>query len=517
MSKKTRILDFYASKAWAIQESSLHEMHQIYQAAIDRKLDGKELDIDALAAKIGKPLDNTRAVTVRDGVAIVPVSGPIFRYANIFTEISGATSVDVLATDFRQALDDRSIRAIILEINSPGGEVDGTSELAQHIFEARGLKPIIAYVSHLGASAAYWLASACDEVVANDTASLGSIGVVGSVFIDKNPRRIQFVSSQSPNKRPNPETEGGRSQIQSHIDDLAQVFVNTVARNRDMTAEEVIEAGGAGGLRVGQLAVDAGLADRVGTLEALIAELSDSSKTFTPPRAQNLNKPSVLQDGSGSETLKPGVEKMADKENDKETEGAEVDQAKLDKTIGERISAFFTEKFGASSPPAKDAAPIVDNAAVEQAKAEATAAKQEAEEAKREATEAKLQVAKIQKESREARFKTLAKDWIGETAHHVAVLEQLAQLEGGEESALFQGYVKQQKAAVEQTNPALFGEIGSSAPAEGSASADIDAQAKKLASESGGKLTYQQAYDQIYAGNADLRSRVDAEERRSVN
>src|ERR1051325_832231 len=96
--RKTRVLDFYASKSWAILEQSLQEMFEIYKTALDRKAIDVEFDPQAVAAKLGRPLDNTRAVAVRDGVAIVPVSGPIFRYANLFTAISGAKSIEVLAT-----------------------------------------------------------------------------------------------------------------------------------------------------------------------------------------------------------------------------------------------------------------------------------------------------------------------------------------------------------------------------------------------------------------------------------
>src|SRR5688572_16198742 len=143
----SRILDFYASKAWAIQENSLQEMYGIYQAALQRRSDGVDFDPESVAAKTGTRLDNTRSVEVRDGVAIIPVTGPIFRRANLFTEISGATSIQVLAKDFDQALENPRVKSILFEINSPGGEVDGTSEFADHIFHARGHKPLVAYVS----------------------------------------------------------------------------------------------------------------------------------------------------------------------------------------------------------------------------------------------------------------------------------------------------------------------------------------------------------------------------------
>src|SRR5437773_11452752 len=109
MASKRRLLDFYASKSWAILETNLQEMYEIYKSALERKALDTEFNPEAVAAKIGRPLDNSRTVTVRDGIAVLPVSGPIFRYANLFTEISGATSIEVLATDFQQALDDRAV------------------------------------------------------------------------------------------------------------------------------------------------------------------------------------------------------------------------------------------------------------------------------------------------------------------------------------------------------------------------------------------------------------------------
>lgn len=494
MKSRHRILDFYASKPWAILEANLQEMYQIYQSALERKAVDLDFNPEAVAAKIGRPLDNSRTVTVRDGIAVLPVSGPIFRYANLFTEISGATSIEVLATDFQQAMDDRTVKAIVLEINSPGGEVDGTSELAQHIYDARGQKPIIAYVGHLGASAAYWLASACDEIVCNDTASLGSIGVVGTVCVHKDKHHIEFVSSQSPNKRPNVETESGRAQVQSHIDTLADVFIETIARNRGMSAEDVINQGGAGGLKVGQQAVAAGLADRIGTLEGVLTELSNPESGQLRSAAENVNQKPVLQLDTDNETLK-GANAMAEEKDPKPAADA---QPKTD-------------------PPKVEAKPVDDTAQLEAAqKAAAETAQQlDAERAaNKELSEqvASLQsgVAELQKQARATRFAELVKDWIGESAHHVAMLETLSGMEGSEASKLFTDYVTQQKAAAEQVRTSkIFGELGSSAPAEGSAEAELDRLAKEKAAAE--KTTYQIAYDAVMVANPELVKRLRAE------
>lgn len=270
-----RLLSFLSDQPWAITEGFAQRMLEIYYVALERKARGEELDKKALEKELGRPLDNTHTVTIRDGVATIPVEGPIFRRADMFTEISGATTVETLAKDFNEALSDPNVSAIVLYVDSPGGEVNGVNEFSDMIYAARGQKPVVSYVAHLGASAACWIATAADSVVIDATASMGSIGVIAAVRdpTKENKREIEFVSSQSPNKRPDPTKEAGKAQIQSFVDDLAQVFVDTVARNRNVSAEKVVSDFGSGALLVGQKAVDAGLADRVGSYEQVLAEL----------------------------------------------------------------------------------------------------------------------------------------------------------------------------------------------------------------------------------------------------
>lgn len=265
--------DLAAGRAWAMSESDLMTVMQI--AA--REGEGPE----AVAMKLGRPLDNTRTVDVRDGVAIVPMVGPMFRRANMLTEISGATSTEVFAQDFRAALDNPDIRGIILDMSSPGGEASGVNEVANAIFESRGIKPVVSYVSDMAASGAYWIASAADRIVMDATASVGSIGVVTRYV--KSPDRpgvrvTEIVSSQSPNKRLDPETDAGRMEIQRQVDAMAQVFVESVARNRSTTAAAVMERFGRGGMEVGAHAVRLGMADALGSLEGVIAEMSGRSR-----------------------------------------------------------------------------------------------------------------------------------------------------------------------------------------------------------------------------------------------
>jgi ClpP class serine protease len=260
-----RILRAITADRWAIQSDALERIVAIAQGLNDSP--------ESVAAKIGRPLDNTRTVARRGDVAIVPVSGPIFRYANLFTDVSGATSIETLARDFRTAVDDPSVKSVVLEIDSPGGQVAGVSEFAEQVRAAAALKHVIAYVSDLGASAAYWIASAASEIVARDTARLGAIGVVLRA-VGGNKDEIKFISSQSPNKHAPPDSDAGRGQYQAEVDKLADVFIAAVAEYRGVSVEAVTHDFGRGGVLVGQEAVNAGLADRLGSLESVIDELN---------------------------------------------------------------------------------------------------------------------------------------------------------------------------------------------------------------------------------------------------
>jgi ClpP class serine protease len=255
-----RAIDLLLGTAWAIDPESMQTIVDIAQRANDAP--------EAVAARLGRPLDNTRRVTERDGAAVIPISGPIFRRANLFTEISGATSVEVLAQDLATAIADPSINNIVLEIDSPGGQATGIAELAAQIRDSS--KPIIAYVDGMAASAAYWLAAAADTVIVSPTALIGSIGVVASYRTEKD-APIRIISSVSPLKQASPDTDAGRAEAQRIVDELAAVFVADIAAYRNTSVEQVLQDFGRGGVRVGADAVSVGMADSVGTFESIFS------------------------------------------------------------------------------------------------------------------------------------------------------------------------------------------------------------------------------------------------------
>jgi enoyl-CoA hydratase/carnithine racemase len=164
----------------------------------------------------------------------------------------------------------------VLAINSPGGQIDGINELANMIRAANGAKPITAYVDGLAASGAYWLASAAGRIVADESAQLGSIGVLATVVDDpeaderRGIKRYDIVSSQSPLKRTDPATDDGRQQLQAMVDSLAQLFIEKVAAFRGQSPEKVARDYGRGAVMGAREAVTMGLADGLGSLEGLL-------------------------------------------------------------------------------------------------------------------------------------------------------------------------------------------------------------------------------------------------------
>ena len=281
--------DLVASTPWAILPSMLETISAIARREND--------PLEAVEARLGRPLQNTRAVSLRGDVAVVPVTGPIFRYANLFTAVSGGTSLDVLATDFAAALDNPAVTSIVLNIDSPGGQAAGIAEFAQMVRAAT--KPVVAYVDGQAASAAYWIAAAADRIVMSKTAEVGSIGAVVSIDMARSKAGgvIEIVSSQSPKKRPDVATDEGRAQIQTRIDALAQVFVEDVAAYRGVPLASVLQEFGQGDMRIAAAAVALGMADSISTLELVIAGLTGTPSTTRPGGPpMTLTRESLAQD-----------------------------------------------------------------------------------------------------------------------------------------------------------------------------------------------------------------------------
>ncbi len=268
---------------WAIAPEMLGEIQSIYRAHVR----GPKIDIPAVEARIGRPLKNeAKSYQVIDGVAVLELSGPIARRMNLIMQISGGTSSELFRRDFLQAIDDPTVSAVVMAINSPGGTVDGTQELADTIYAQRGKKPVVALAEGTMASAAYWIGAAADAIYMSDaTAMVGSIGVVAShVDVSKAEEmagqktteitagRYKRIASEY-----EPLTSEGRAEIQAKVDALYAVFVDSVATYRGVSVEDVLTRMADGKVFVGKEAMEAGMVDGVSNLDALIAQLTQKA------------------------------------------------------------------------------------------------------------------------------------------------------------------------------------------------------------------------------------------------
>jgi len=227
------------------------------------------------------PLLAAETFSRQGNVAVIDINGVITPYQNILSMLFGGTDIASLEIQFEDAITDPDIDGIILRIDSPGGLITGVEELATTIASARGIKPIIAYGYGNAASAAYWIASAADKIMTGPTTMLGSIGVAMAVPKTRETAWVEFVSSNAPKKRLDPQTPEGQSSIQARLDAMEDEFVGAVARFRDVSTDEVLSEFGQGDVLPAREAVRAGMADLVGGMKdalSLITTLQTQTK-----------------------------------------------------------------------------------------------------------------------------------------------------------------------------------------------------------------------------------------------
>lgn len=283
---------------WAIDPLKLVEISSIYSA----HLRGTKPDIAAIEARLGKSLNNEPArYAVRGGVAILPLEGVIAKKMNMLMQVSGGTSSQLFAQAIQTALSDPTVHSIVLDIDSPGGTVDGTQALADIVFGARSSgKNIVALGSGAICSAAYWIASAAQHVyVADSTTAVGSIGVVtshtdisgaeaaqGIKTTELSAGKYKRITSQY-----SPLTSDGRKSIQESLDYTYSLFVDAVAKNRNVTAAVVLSSMADGRVFIGKQAVQAGLVDGIMSMDQLVHKLTIDRKGGGPGITNAAPKP----------------------------------------------------------------------------------------------------------------------------------------------------------------------------------------------------------------------------------
>ena len=270
---------------WAIRPEILATICEIVQF----RAEGGVLTEEEIQGRIGAA--PVRAGAARNGtIAVLPLYGIIAQRMNLMMATSGGTSTELFGKALQQALDDPSISAVVIDIDSPGGSVFGVPELAQTIADARGRKPIVAVANSQAASAAYWIASAVDELVITPSGEVGSIGVLAahedlSTMQEKLGVKTTLVSAGKFKSELSPLEPLGaeaREALQARVNDYYEMFVQGVARGRGVSVGAVRGGFGQGRMVAAQQAVQMGMADRVGTLEGTLQRLLGSGGRAGP-------------------------------------------------------------------------------------------------------------------------------------------------------------------------------------------------------------------------------------------
>lgn len=306
-----KILDILTAP-WAIEPGKLLEIQAIYLAHAR----GEKADLAAIEARLGKPLANEpKPYTIDQGVAILPIEGVIARRANMFMDISGGASTQIVQRDLQAALQDPAVHSVILAIDSPGGSVDGPHQLGQLIRKSNGQKPIVTLASGQMASAAYLIGSAASRVYIDDVTTVtGSIGVVathtdyskaqaerGIKVTEVTAGKYKRIASENA-----PLSKEGRATIQEMVDYHYSLFVNAVATNRGVSVDTVLANMADGRTFTGQQGIDAGLVDGMQSQAQLVAMLNaDYAASLADPqhvRGASLPRASVSTARAGATT-----------------------------------------------------------------------------------------------------------------------------------------------------------------------------------------------------------------------
>ncbi len=295
------------SQPWAIKKENLEEIRSV----IDAHLRGPKLNLQDIAAKVaGATEGEPFSYELIGNKAIIDITGVLARNPGLFERLFyGAVSMVDIQSAIRKASEDSQVEEIILTIDSPGGTVAGTQDLAEEIYHAREKKKITALVNGGMFSAAAWIGVQAHEVyLANETSQAGGIGVImfhsdqSKMFESAGVKITEIYSGKyksvgSPYKAL---SEEDKSMFQEQLDYIYSIFVGAVARGRGVDSEKVLSDMADARVFTGKQAIEAGLVDGVSSLDRL---LNNSSARVSGVEA-NVSAKNEAEDTMDIEKLK---------------------------------------------------------------------------------------------------------------------------------------------------------------------------------------------------------------------
>jgi signal peptide peptidase SppA len=328
--KYPHIVRYVAESLWAIMPNRIpgcrHAALEDILNILAFRAAGKEFTAEELHARIGDPSDPV--ATNRGAIAVLPLRGVIAHRMNAMDEMSGGMSTEQFAKMFRAALANEQVGTIVIDVDSPGGTVQGVPELAAELLAARGQKKIVAVANAMMASAAYWIAAAADEIVVTPSGLVGSIGVYTahedlSAALEKEGVKVTLISAGKYKVEGNPFepiSDEYKGVVQARVDDFYNQFVKAVAAGRGVTPAAVKSGYGEGRVLNAKDAKAAGLVDRIATMDETLARLAGAGRSRSGARAELVSADVVAAleaaDAADAALLDAATEQV----------GAEIDQ-----------------------------------------------------------------------------------------------------------------------------------------------------------------------------------------------
>ena len=247
-----------------------------------KKSELKMVNLSVLAAQ------QTDDIEVKDGVVQVIYAEGEITQANISPFAAGASTIGVgLGDKLREAAEDDDVKAVVLRMNSPGGDAFLSEQLWHAVKQLRSKKPVVVSMGDYAASGGYYISSAATRIVAQPNTLTGSIGIFGlfpnfSELVQKVGVNVEVVKTNDfadltismPYK---PLTNEQRALIQGHVERGYDVFLSRVAEGRHMTKAQV-DSVGQGRVWLGRKAQTLGLVDKLGGLDVAIKEAASLAK-----------------------------------------------------------------------------------------------------------------------------------------------------------------------------------------------------------------------------------------------
>lgn len=300
---RTSLAHLIAARPWAVDANSA------MWRELQRLAGGVEVDIDATAFEARTRAATSyreRIGTERVGVVdVIPVHNLITQRFTWLTWLMDGTALDWLHEAIRESVDDTEVAGIVLDVDSPGGSVEGLIEFAAELRAMAAQKPIAAVVNPTDASAAYWITSQATELAITPSGMVGSVGVYAmhvdqSRFLDAEGITVTLVYAGPYKVEGNPYeplTEEARNTLQAEVDHYYRAFLSDVAKGRGTQVSTVTETFGGGRMVVPAEAQAAGMVDRIDTLANTVKRYQrGAAATASRQRAEELGTDPVAED-----------------------------------------------------------------------------------------------------------------------------------------------------------------------------------------------------------------------------